>query len=110
MPRSERCRIRGNCLHGIAPLSLAQAPVAGAAPAADRAAPAWGGRSGRSEPPNGVEPFRRPLGGSARAAIRCPGGCEGGSCQKPLSASQSWRRRKEREVEAAVELALAEAA
>jgi hypothetical protein len=38
MPRSERCRIRGNCLQGIALLSLAQAPVADGAPAADRAA------------------------------------------------------------------------
>ena len=26
MPRSERCRIRGNCLHGIALPSMAQAP------------------------------------------------------------------------------------
>jgi hypothetical protein len=32
MPRSERGRIRGNCLDGIALLSLAQAPVAGAEP------------------------------------------------------------------------------
>jgi hypothetical protein len=34
MPRSERCRIRGNCLHGIALLSLAQGPVAAGAPGA----------------------------------------------------------------------------
>ena len=32
MPRSERCRIRGNCVHGIALPSRAQAPVAGGAP------------------------------------------------------------------------------
>ena len=63
MPRSERCRIRGNCLDGIALPSLAQAPVAGGAPAAGRAAPASGGSSGRSEPSNGLEPFRRPLAG-----------------------------------------------
>ena len=31
MPRSERCRIRGNCLDGIALPSLAQASVAGGA-------------------------------------------------------------------------------
>jgi hypothetical protein len=34
MPRSERCRIRGNCLHGIALPSLAQAPAADGAPGA----------------------------------------------------------------------------
>jgi hypothetical protein len=34
MPRSERCRIRGSCLHGIALPSLTQAPVAGGAPVA----------------------------------------------------------------------------
>jgi hypothetical protein len=73
MPRSERCRIRGNCLHGIALPSRAQAPVAdrapgagrgsclgrppaagrapagGRAPGAGRAVPASGGSSGRSE-------------------------------------------------------------
>src|ERR1700722_6841523 len=36
LPRSERCRIRGNCVHGIALPSLAQAPVAGGAPGAAR--------------------------------------------------------------------------
>ncbi len=42
MPRSERCRIRGNCLQGIALPSPAQAPAAGRAPGAGRAAPASG--------------------------------------------------------------------
>jgi hypothetical protein len=36
MPRSERCRIRGNCLHGIALPALAQAPVVDGAPGAGR--------------------------------------------------------------------------
>jgi hypothetical protein len=72
MPRSERCGIRGNCLDGIAMLSLAQAPVAGGAAGgrgalgAGRTALASGGSSGRSEP-SGLEPFRRPLGGFRRA-------------------------------------------
>src|ERR1700733_6009991 len=43
MPRSERCRIRGNCLDRIALLSLAQAPVADGALRVGRAAPASGG-------------------------------------------------------------------
>jgi hypothetical protein len=38
VPRSERGRIRGDCLHRIALLSLAQAPVAGGGPGAARAA------------------------------------------------------------------------
>jgi hypothetical protein len=68
MPRSERCRIRGNCLDGIALPFLAQAPVAGGPcrrrrPGAGRAPPALGGPSGRSEPSNGLEPFGRPLAG-----------------------------------------------
>jgi hypothetical protein len=66
--------MRGNCLDGIALLSLAQAPVAGAAlPLVDflTAGGAPGGpraaHCGRSEPSNGLEPFRRPLGGFGRA-------------------------------------------
>jgi hypothetical protein len=39
MPRSERCHIRGNCLHGITLPSLAQVPVAGRAPGDGRALP-----------------------------------------------------------------------
>ena len=46
MPRSERGRVRGNCLQGIALPFLAQAPAAGGAPAAGQAAPASGGRWG----------------------------------------------------------------
>ena len=64
MPRSEHCRIRGNCLNGIVLLSLAQVPAADGAPGDGRAAPASGGSSGRSEPSKGLEPFRRPLGRS----------------------------------------------
>ena len=62
MPLSERYRIRGNCLHGIAPLSLAQAPVAdrapaaGGAPGARRTAPASGGSSGRASRRTVLEP------------------------------------------------------
>jgi hypothetical protein len=52
MPRSERRRIRGNCLDGIAPLSPAQAPVAGGAPAGWSRRPRVGGSPGRSEPLN----------------------------------------------------------
>jgi hypothetical protein len=39
MPRSERCRIRGNCLDGIALPSPAQAPVADGAPGAGQSGP-----------------------------------------------------------------------
>ena len=39
-----------------------RAPAAGRAPGDARAAPALGGSSGQSEPSNGLEPFRRPLG------------------------------------------------
>jgi hypothetical protein len=51
MPRSERCRIRGNCLNGIVLLSLAQAPAADGAPAAAgllplRSAWRWSSRPG----------------------------------------------------------------
>ena len=63
------CRIRGNCLHGIALPSLAQAPVADAAPCADRAAMASGLSSGRSEPSDGLSPSgeRRSLGERSKA-------------------------------------------
>jgi hypothetical protein len=62
MPRSERCRIRGNCLHGIALPSLAQAPVAGGAsgrrgwsPSGDR----WGfGRAAGCRQPGSEDRWR----------------------------------------------------
>jgi hypothetical protein len=50
-----------------ASLALAEGPAAAGAPGAGRAALASGGSSGRSEPSNGLEPFRRPLGGFGRA-------------------------------------------
>ena len=52
MPRSERCRIRGNYLHGIALPFLAQAPIADGTPAAGGAP--WRGSSGPG--------FWRPIG------------------------------------------------
>ena len=76
MPRSERGRVRGNCLQGIALPFLAQAPAADEAGSAERQAlverprrrawrwlsgPASDGASGRREP--GLEPFSRPLAG-----------------------------------------------
>jgi hypothetical protein len=60
MPRSERCRVRGNCLDGIALPSRGQAPAAGGPPGAGRAAPT-AHRAGASRR-RGLSPSRRPLG------------------------------------------------
>ena len=51
---------------------------------------------GRREPSDGLEPFRRPLGGSGQAAIRWPGGCEAGSCQILAQAKRAGGRGRRR--------------
>ena len=70
MPRSERGRIRGNCLHGIALPSLAQAPAAGGAPAAGRASAAGGAPGAGRAPGVGrlIGPERRRTGLDFQAA------------------------------------------
>ncbi len=60
MPRSVRCRIRGNCLHGIARPSLVQAPR----PGARRSGP---GRAGDCE--RETQGVRRERSGDRRAAL-----------------------------------------
>ena len=76
MPRSERCRIRGNCLHGIALPSLAQAlslterlalPGQRQGHGRGQAAPASAAHRAGASRRKGLEPFRRPLGGCGRA-------------------------------------------
>jgi hypothetical protein len=88
MPRSERCRIRGNCLDGIALPSLAQAPVARAAErlALVRRPPASGDSSDRSEPSNGLEPSgdRRRVWASGRKADSKGMGAAGGRAKAEL--------------------------
>jgi hypothetical protein len=70
VPRSERCRIQGNCADAIPGHARGQAPAAGGAPGAARTAPASGGSSGPREPSNGLEPFRRPLVGLGSSPCR----------------------------------------
>jgi hypothetical protein len=75
MPRSERRRIRGNCLDGIALPSLAQAPVAGGAPAAGRGAPASGAQTTSfplSPPINPAGLYEPAPGNPARAGCPAP--------------------------------------
>jgi hypothetical protein len=79
MPRSERCRIRGNCLHGIALPSPAQAPAsrrapdAGGAPGDSRAARRRAAHRARASRRTGSS-LRRPLGGFGRAVESRPEG------------------------------------
>jgi hypothetical protein len=101
MPRSERCRSRGNCLHGIALLALAQAPVAGGAVPASGEVLALGERPGvgrligRSGRRTGLSPAGdRPLGlglGELKAEREDDRGRAGNALAARRNFNGSWR-------------------
>jgi hypothetical protein len=56
MPRSERCRIRGNCAHGTPGHAWGQAPAAGGAPVAWASGPGGAAHRAGASPRTGLRP------------------------------------------------------